>query len=440
MIYMNKRVAFLLTGLMIFTNVNTLLADVNTNDISVKIAATAMTTTSGAITTTDSALKYGITDKVITTNKGTIQILDDGSIITTGNTDYNPKTATFDTPTAHFTTFEKIYIGGRLGKTYGDDGYIRYKNGSVINKNYTFIYGDRVYTLSKGDMYTRWDAKGDDVAEMNIMPLLSFMVMEGKWFLFETSTRLYPRYTGEDSIDEIIVINQLSVKLEEDTLIQSADGSEQRILQAGCMLIATEGRSNYITDRGIIPDNTIVNNLDGSVELVKDTMYITDKNVKASVQNMRMDNIDIAFKPFIINFSDDVPPVDSGDDVVEPPVNNETPSYSNGGGTVISDTTQKLSKDKQYEHTITSPLSLTYKNDIIKLEKGDRIILPRGLEKINKVLPCNTLIIKSDGKRLILKNEYTVDGKLTFTESKERYLAFVFYINNKPYEFVIRLK
>lgn len=464
---MNKRIAILVAGFMLFTNGNMVFANdsLNTNEIleanfpmtrttsdSIITTGGSITTTEGTVTTTDTTLKCGITERVITTEKGTIEILDDGSIITTGDTTYNPKTGNFDISNPYYTNYEKIYIGGHLQEVYGgkNGDMLRYGKGATINKNYSFIYDDEIYTIDEGDIYTRWFMKNDDTNESNIMPLLSFMEMDGRWFFFQRSTILYSRYIGSDTIREIVSANQVAIRLEEDTVVSNKE--QEIVLSKGSMLITTEGKPSYITDFGEIPKNTIINYQDGSVELLHEKMYIVGKNVNVRIQNMSCDNMDIEFKPYTINASNDLPPME--DDTIEPPINNKpnipsVPSYDDNANDsdntvdtddsdVVVDTTQKLDKDKQYEYIVTDTINLIYKKDMIKLKKNDRIILPYGLEKIDKTLPMNTLIIK-DGEEFVLRHNYTMSRNATFKKSEEKYLAFVICFRNKFHDFVIKL-
>lgn len=467
---MKKKLVLLLSGVMVFSCFIPLQAYDTSDEYEISLIDTSytQTTTQSSITTTSNSISYGgleedprfgFRDKVITTNKGTIEITTSGSIVVTGDTTYNPETGDFDTS---YKNFEHVYIGGFFETAI--EGGIKYGYGTQVNKDYSFIYKDKVYAISKGDIYTRWYYKDDIVSLMNIMPIFSFMEIDDNWVLFDTDVVLRGRYYVFDEIEEIVSTGNATIKLEENIEISSnnansrtRDISQNKILPNGCLLILTEGHANYITSLGVIPKNTIINYPDGSVELISEEMNIVGENINVKIQNLNGDNSNVGFESFIINKAEiENPPVTPTPSPKPsptptpsikptPPTNNNNGSSSDGNNNSNTnsetiDTSQKLDKNKQCEYEVLSSMKLSTKHDTIELVKGDRIILPKYTDKIDKKLPINTLIIKKDGTRIVLRNKYNISKKVIFKESKEGYLAFVIYFNYKFYDFVFRLK
>lgn len=441
---MNKRLAVLLAGVMAFSCFVTAYA-YDTNDTysdamyidtpHIRTTDSSTTTTGGSTTTTgggnsisyngrEKDPRFGFRDKVITTDKGTIEILDNGSIITTGETTYDPKTGSFKK--TYFMDAETIFYGDYYGI---ESGKIRYGSGSVITRDYSCIFKGEIYALNEGDIYTRWILKDDEVAEWNIMPLFSFMKIDNKWVFFDSSTILYSRYKENELINELVATNRATVQLEEDievkdlssSMSRTSNSGQTKVLPDGCLLIVTEGRSHYITQRGIIPKDTIINYQDGSVELIKNDMTIVGNDINVRIQNLNGDNSDIGFESYVINKTDTenppVTPSPSPEPSPIPPTDNDSDDSSYKETVIVKP--QSLDKTKRYQYSVEDNLTIRKGNEVIKLKKGDKIILPNGTESVLTELPKGTKLINS-GKTVILNGGYSLSRKVSFKVIEER--------------------
>lgn len=422
---MKRRLAVLLTVAASVSGLGTMtVANAQTTEFISNSDITSRTTSGGIEITTPQVL--GITDKVITTDKGTITITDSGTIITEGDTRYNPLTGNFDVENYQF---EKIFdIEG-----YGE---VKYGYGGKFNKDATFVQDGVAYSVNNGDIYTRWSAKTiDEVNKLNLLPVLSFMEIDDKWVLINGTKIIYNRYSNTRAVDEIVSWNNSTLRLEEETLLRNEN--RDLILPSGTLLIFIDAKAQYINDK--IPQKTIINYPNGEVEYLGEEMKIVNTNLSVGIQNMNGDNRSAEFRTYVLNQEEEV----------KPPVDEEKPDNGNGSEVKppITETEdddyewlkQQLDTSKRYSYTVTSTIDITKGKEKITLTKGDKIILPKSTKSILKDLPKNTLIIKNS-KRVVLSEGYVIDRKVEFKETKEFYVAYKLDICGKLLDIVFKLR